>query len=193
MLVGHSLGGVYVRRFASMYPNDVRGLVLVDRAHPDQLDRFPPQVVADVRQFHRMIGWTPLLARLGVMGLTGMLSRAADGLPPDHLREARRFGSSPTRLATSHAELRLWDSTMSQVRASRALGGIPLLVISAGVWHGDGAAALPVNHALHRELAALSSRGRHIVLPRTDYMSLLMNRTGAVRTSALVMEFIESR
>ena len=30
ILAGHSLGGMYVRVFADMYPNDVAGLVLVD-------------------------------------------------------------------------------------------------------------------------------------------------------------------
>src|SRR5689334_1450647 len=32
VLVGHSMGGIYVRRFASRYPDDVAGLVLVDSA-----------------------------------------------------------------------------------------------------------------------------------------------------------------
>ena len=42
VLVGHSIGGVLVRRYARSYPDDVAGLVLVDRAH-ENFDRdFPP-------------------------------------------------------------------------------------------------------------------------------------------------------
>lgn len=37
LLVGHSLGGLYVRVFASRYPADVAGLVLVDPTH-ERLD-----------------------------------------------------------------------------------------------------------------------------------------------------------
>jgi pimeloyl-ACP methyl ester carboxylesterase len=39
LLVGHSLGGLYMQYFARRYPNDVRGLVLVDSTHWHQQDR----------------------------------------------------------------------------------------------------------------------------------------------------------
>jgi len=39
VLVGHSLGGLYMQYFARRYPMDVRGLVLVDSMHWDQLNR----------------------------------------------------------------------------------------------------------------------------------------------------------
>jgi len=37
VFVGHSLGGLYVRRFADRFPEDVAGLVLVDSADEKQL------------------------------------------------------------------------------------------------------------------------------------------------------------
>lgn len=39
VVVGHSLGGLFVILFASLYPDDVAGVVLVDSAHPDQVAR----------------------------------------------------------------------------------------------------------------------------------------------------------
>src|SRR5207247_5863962 len=36
ILVGHSLGGIYVRAFARRHPEEVAGLVLVDCSHEDQ-------------------------------------------------------------------------------------------------------------------------------------------------------------
>jgi len=39
VLVGHSLGGMYMRLFADYYPEEVVGLVLVDSAHIDQFER----------------------------------------------------------------------------------------------------------------------------------------------------------
>jgi pimeloyl-ACP methyl ester carboxylesterase len=36
VLVGHSRGGVYVRRYATKYPAEVSALVLVDSAHEEQ-------------------------------------------------------------------------------------------------------------------------------------------------------------
>jgi pimeloyl-ACP methyl ester carboxylesterase len=40
VLVGHSLGGIFVRLYASEYPDEVAGLVLVDASHEDQNARF---------------------------------------------------------------------------------------------------------------------------------------------------------
>jgi len=37
VLVGHSLGGLYMQLYARRYPNEVAGLVLVDSTHPEQL------------------------------------------------------------------------------------------------------------------------------------------------------------
>lgn len=37
VLVGHSLGGLYMQLFARAYPQEVAGLVLVDSTHPQQM------------------------------------------------------------------------------------------------------------------------------------------------------------
>ena len=34
ILIGHSLGGLYMQHFARQYPNEVKGLVLVDAVYP---------------------------------------------------------------------------------------------------------------------------------------------------------------
>lgn len=38
VLVGHSLGGLYMQFFAHRYPEEIAGLVLVDSTHPTQLE-----------------------------------------------------------------------------------------------------------------------------------------------------------
>jgi pimeloyl-ACP methyl ester carboxylesterase len=49
ILVGHSLGGVYVQAYAAAYPRKVAGLVLVDPTHPDQLARAHRDAPRDAR------------------------------------------------------------------------------------------------------------------------------------------------
>jgi pimeloyl-ACP methyl ester carboxylesterase len=39
VMVGHSIGGIYVRKYASLYPSEVEGVVLVDSAHEEQFSR----------------------------------------------------------------------------------------------------------------------------------------------------------
>jgi pimeloyl-ACP methyl ester carboxylesterase len=44
LLLGHSLGGGYARRFAQLYPEEVAGLLLIEPAHEDYLTAMPEQV-----------------------------------------------------------------------------------------------------------------------------------------------------
>lgn len=46
VLVGHSLGGLYMQYYARNYPEEVAGLLLVDSTHHDQLARMRAQVPA---------------------------------------------------------------------------------------------------------------------------------------------------
>jgi pimeloyl-ACP methyl ester carboxylesterase len=39
VLVGHSIGGIYVRKYAALYPTEVKGLVLLDSSHEEQFTR----------------------------------------------------------------------------------------------------------------------------------------------------------
>jgi pimeloyl-ACP methyl ester carboxylesterase len=39
VMVGHSIGGIYVRKYSAIYPAEVTGMVLVDSAHEEQFSR----------------------------------------------------------------------------------------------------------------------------------------------------------
>ena len=53
VLVGHSFGGMNVRLYASEYPKEVAGMVLVDSTHEDENDRMlaaqPPEIAKNAR------------------------------------------------------------------------------------------------------------------------------------------------
>lgn len=50
VLVGHSFGGLLVRLFASRYPLDTIGMVLVDSAHEDEIARFREILTPEQRE-----------------------------------------------------------------------------------------------------------------------------------------------
>ncbi|MDK7669553.1 alpha/beta fold hydrolase [Cytobacillus oceanisediminis] len=50
ILVGHSFGGVNMRMFATEYPNEVCGLVLIDSTPEDYRERFLPTMSQDFQQ-----------------------------------------------------------------------------------------------------------------------------------------------
>lgn len=62
VLVGHSLGGLHVRAFASLFPAEVTGLVLVDPSHEHLFDG-QPALVASVQMFRWLISMRPILGK----------------------------------------------------------------------------------------------------------------------------------
>ena len=47
VLVGHSLGGIFVRLYAATYPQEIAGVVLVDASHEEQNVRFQAVLTAE--------------------------------------------------------------------------------------------------------------------------------------------------
>lgn len=65
VLVGHSFGGLYVRMYNDLYPNEVEGMVLVDSSHPEQSARSAgaqttPETSAQVLLSTQSLGDKPL-------------------------------------------------------------------------------------------------------------------------------------
>ncbi|TVR37718.1 MAG: alpha/beta hydrolase [Nitriliruptor sp.] len=81
VLVGHSLGAGYARVFAAAYPDRVAGLVLLDPVHEEQLDRLPAQERASFEEAQQQFEVAPLLARLGVFGLSDPQEDVVASLP----------------------------------------------------------------------------------------------------------------
>ena len=50
VVVGHSLGGINVRTYASMYPKEVVGMVLVDSAHEEQFTKMNVLVPDEIKK-----------------------------------------------------------------------------------------------------------------------------------------------
>lgn len=117
VLVGHSLGGAYVQRYAQRFPDEVAGLVLLDPAHedwnlymPDDLQiraediqevELPPEYIALVReQFTPVFSAFPDAIREDVierhLGSDRLMAGVREGLNfLDVLEDLRAGGSRP--------------------------------------------------------------------------------------------------
>ncbi|MDA2913335.1 alpha/beta hydrolase, partial [Acidobacteriia bacterium AH_259_A11_L15] len=198
VFVGHSFGGLLVRVYADRYPEDVAGLVLVDSSHPDQGARLekvrgkqskPPSLEA------RLFGLFPVLARVGVLRFGMRFTDRLDDLPPRQAAEFKAFLVVSSHQSAGKAEIAVWEETAAQARATRPLGDLPLVVISAeGDFRGTKTASLRrrVRLELHRELAALSSRGSHRILAGTTHGSLVTNRSHASQVAEAIRELVEA-
>ena len=164
VLVGHSIGGVYVREFQSLYPSEVVGLVLVDSSHPEQMQRFPPEATKQSALAGKLITVMEWLRPFGVT--RWLIGRAA---PPDIRDEYGALVSRPTFLPAVKAETETLNESLAEGRSLGSLGDLPLAVLShdpSKVHFGKNLDE-PINQAwdeMQTELSHLSSRGTHQVV-----------------------------
>lgn len=184
VLVGHSMGGMFMRIFADQYPEDVSGIVLIDAAHPDQHKR-SPAIRRHMSSGFRMLRGVPLLAGLGYVRMTGFFSSWAVGLPERHAAEAEAFLSSYTHLKTTRDESLAWDVVCAEVRNTGWLGDRPLAVVSAGK------DVLPGAHELQAELARLSSRSTHLTVEGADHVTLVTHRQHAMAVVDAIRQVVQ--
>lgn len=173
ILVGHSMGGLFIRVFADLFPKEVAGIVLVDACHPDQ-HRRSSAIDTHMRSGFQMLKGVPLLARLGYIRLSNFFSSWAEGLPEKQAAEAEAFLSSCRHLRTTRDESLVWDTICSEVRATRGLGDKPMAVVTAGK------DVLPGQPELQGELATLSSASVHLAVKGADHVTLVTHRQHAL-------------
>lgn len=148
ILAGHSFGGYNVRLFASFYPQEVAGLVLVDSPHEDQVE--------GLFQNHLMREIDPqgLLQQLWKPELLSLL-------PIDTELFAGLLGLTPNTLRAILDESAAFKESGEELRAARVRPEVPLVVIHHGRPILNSPLGTPMEQqweALQRQLA---SRYRH--------------------------------
>jgi pimeloyl-ACP methyl ester carboxylesterase len=186
ILVGHSLGGLYMRYFAATRPELVAGLVLLDTT-PEDLP-FP--------RFYRvtptLLLW--LLHGLARIGLLQWLVRRlqkpgkAAALSGEHLAALGRFSHVKTVLT----EIGALRKIQAEVAALPPSAAIPMLTISAGR-HGHRVTPDQIARFLdsHDQLAASGTEphSRHHRMQDATHMSMLTDAAQAENAAALILEF----
>lgn len=187
LLVGHSIGGLYVRKFAADHPDEVVGLVLVDAAHPEQFDH-RPEMLAETQSYLRVSWLIPWLMQLGV----GHLYFASGGevdfqaLPPRQHDEVAAFWSSPGYFQSQRAEMLASVSIYADAHDLGDLGDLPLAVVSAGRQTAPGWAEL------QDELAQLSTNSIHITNANAIHASLAFDPQDAKATTTAILQVVEA-
>jgi pimeloyl-ACP methyl ester carboxylesterase len=187
VLVGHSLGGAYVRAYAFRYPEEVVGLVLVDASHEDQEARFPAAFAKVSRQARAQMAQLMVVPQavnaLGIMALSPQSYPSAYIPPmPEATREVYKgvVLSSDSFFAAVAEQYAHADDNLAEIREMHitTLGDIPLVVLSAakmevpegyGLSAEDIAELQAVQSEMHAELAALSPQGEVVVAEESTH------------------------
>lgn len=129
ILVGHSFGGLLMQLYATRFPNDFTGMVLVDSSHPDQAHRTLDLQEIDTISF--------AMKTLGPIGIVRLLFPVPAGNPESRdvsVREQERELLMTSRtLRTATREMSGLRESLRQVTESTVdLGSKPLVVLSEG-------------------------------------------------------------
>ncbi|TME01702.1 MAG: alpha/beta hydrolase [Chloroflexi bacterium] len=161
VLVGHSFGGLNMRLYANIYPQDVAGLVLVDASHEND-----PTARAAIQNGQQQLSTCQRLAPFGLVRLFGLLNSFLSPYPvavqpqvKAHLYQTRFCG-------TWYDESAGWDQSTTQVRIARtqhSLGNLPLVILT----HGKDLDASW--QTLQNDLATLSSKSTHIIARQSGH------------------------
>jgi pimeloyl-ACP methyl ester carboxylesterase len=185
VLVGHSFGGLYVRMFTDLYPDEVVGLVLIDPTHPDQNQRSPREAEG-MRTTLRLMAAFDVLSHVAALRLANPAAMFVPGLPSAQDGALRAYAATGFASAAA-AEMRVVEErTFPQVRQTRDFGARPLVVLSAG----QTVAADPLFFDLHEELAALSTEGSHRVVDGASHAGMVFDAVHAAATSAAIEEVV---
>ena len=167
LLVGHSFGGINLRRFAHQYPATVQGLVLVDSAHEAQAVRIPALRSAA----EQLIEQFRLLSRLNQFGLLALAPTQIPnrGLPPAALAQYQARLATSDYFAAAIAESQAFYTSVDDTSVIKlgSLGNLPLIVLSRGQGAPLPGLTTDENEAyeqswrnLQAELTALSSNSQ---------------------------------
>jgi pimeloyl-ACP methyl ester carboxylesterase len=188
VVAGHSYGGLVVRAFADLYPDEVAGMVLVDASHPDQWAHIPASRDGKLTGYgNRLFG---VLARLGLVRLFHLGSSLYTGLPEKPAAEMQAVLAQPQSWQASGDVLMIWNErTRPQINQARSLGDLPLIVLSVTEQPsivGD------VLTELQAELPALSTNSLHRTVEGATHESLVADRQHALVVVDAILQVMEA-
>jgi pimeloyl-ACP methyl ester carboxylesterase len=184
LLVGHSLGGAYARRFAQRYPDEVAGVLFLDPAHEAYASMPPQPLLAQLK-----MGLAALPALINARGFYRPLFERAYAAWPDDLRGT---------LIEYH--LRAWRSTLQEtanlngevlpeVAAGGAAPAAPMIVLTAMGIDPFMAPFMPAPYlrelnerkaSFYSAFAAAAPQGENRLIEGAGHSTLHLDRPDAV-------------
>lgn len=185
LLAGHSFGGLYVLTFASLYPEDVAGLVLIDSTAPSSAPA--PEPSGENGSYDLPAHVSALLSSTARLGVGRLLGQSDYGsLPPRAREEARASFATVSHLKGTIEEYLLASVSMSQAAGLAGFDGKPLVVLTAGSGSLTGWMA-DQNH-----LATLSTNSEHRVVEGATHAALLHDEQYAAQTAQAILDTVSA-
>lgn len=180
VLVGHSLGGLNACLFASQYPKEVVGMVLVDAVPANVYSRLVPEWKNQMAATQRMFYTLSTISRLGLLRLLVQL-RGTEAAPdfvkklPSEVQPAILAKFLPKTFNTAITENQLMESSTQQISNQEILKELPIVVLSHGenmfsdLSDKEAEQAEKIWQELQAELANLSSKSKLLIAQNSGH------------------------
>lgn len=192
VLVGHSMGSLFVRTFAKRYPREVAGMVLVEPRRYEAGETDEPGTASSGEDTLLRLG--PVLARVGVARLAGsMFAENLAQLPEREAAQGRAVLASSRYWSAMLPDVRAAEDAVLFLRPGEDLGDLPLVVLSADELEGWTPQARRRFTDIHTEMARTLSRGgEHRVVQGAGHASLVTSRDFAPAVARAVRQVYEA-
>jgi pimeloyl-ACP methyl ester carboxylesterase len=189
ILVGHSLGGLYVRVYAQQYQASVIGMVQLDASHPDAWRRLGLREGAAADP--TLLAMGPTASRFGLLRLIAFTPIDTD-LPERQQQEMRAFFATTQFAESALAFDRAFPTILEDARHITGLDDIPLAVLTLGevdTAETDEAVNLK---GMQLELAALSADSIYRAVPGATQNGLVHHRETAQASIQAILDVINA-
>jgi len=166
LLVGHSYGGDLARLYAARFPDQVRGLVLVEAANEDQWSKLP-EALGD------WAGYVRTCRADRIKAVFGLLRLRHDPIPyyePAVQPIAESFSYGQKEVAATCGEAAaIVGPGPTELQPVRSFGDLPLIVVSAGKSFWEKPESWAAWQALQASDSAMSSRSDRVIADQSQH------------------------
>lgn len=181
VLAGHSFGGLYVRTYAAMWPDEVAGLVLVDSTAANS----QPVSQANVGSYSVLKHVSSLFATTSRLGLGWVLANTSfSELPPTYRDDARTTASTAKEMGGVLDEYGVASRSAAEAGTLRSLGSKPLVVLTAELGNRTGWMAD------QDQSATLSTNSLHRVVPGATHSGFVEEPVHAAAVTRAIHDVV---
>jgi pimeloyl-ACP methyl ester carboxylesterase len=191
VLMGHSIGGIYIRDYATRYPDEVAGLIFVDSSTPLQ-NRNEAFKAFDGKG----APWYVILLNRGafIVGIPRLLGLCSESVPGFDLRVARLVAEDRCheQFGESAGEMKSFDRSGEETVHTGPYGALPILIFSHEFVEASSDSRFvnieKASSQMQEDLKRLSTRSRSIVVRNSGHF-IQLDRPDLIEKE--VPQFIE--